>query len=191
MPWWLVLRGSFRSCGCLPCCWHCVRSSGGQVPWWLEQRGSRHHRQDWVLSGSTLRCPPSGVHSPPVPALCHCSMERQRLYVDSPPSRSPTRGRWNLVTSYCISFLLFSFCACSPCFFLFSCLSYFYISCPALLFINPPLALFLDSFIIFPLFFRFCVPILANPLLALCLVPFFIVPLFFCFCEPFCPAVQG
>ena len=51
MPWWLVLRGSLPPCGGLPCCWHCIRSFGGRVPWRLEQRGSRHHHQDWAPSG--------------------------------------------------------------------------------------------------------------------------------------------
>ena len=112
------------------------------------------------------------------------------MWIRRLPAHPPVVDRvlWLVILSL---FFLFSFCACSPSFFLFSCLcfSYFYISCPALFLAIPHLALCLaiDSFF-FPLFFCFCVP---NPLLALCLDPFFIVPLFFCFCVPFCPAVQG
>ena len=45
------------------------------------------------LQGQRLGVPPAeSIRHLSVPSLCHCFMERQRLYVDSPPARSPTRG---------------------------------------------------------------------------------------------------
>ena len=189
MPWWLVQSRS------LPLIWWpavllalplVVESLGG----WSNEAADTITKIG-RLQGQRLGVPPAeSIHH----LFQHCAIALWRgnasMWIRRLPAHPPMVDGilWLVIVTH---FLLFSFCACSPCFFPFFLVCIFHTSALAVL-LHSWLTLPLPWLILyFPLFFCFCVPILANPLLALCLDLFFIVPLFFCFCVPFCPAVQG